>query len=64
MEERQKYDILESDEEIATMSREKFHTKVEKSIKMCAVKYLTIFTEGHSKTIEIRKQTFERKAYD
>ena len=63
MEERQKYDILESDEEIATMSRDKFHTKVEKSIKMCAVKYLTIFTEGHSKTIEIRKQTFERKAY-
>jgi hypothetical protein len=30
---------------------------------MCAVKYLTIFTEGHSKTEEIRKQTFESKAY-
>ena len=45
------------------MSRDKFFTKVENNIKICAVDYLTNFTEGHSKIQLIRKEKFERKQY-
>ena len=62
-EERQKHGISETDQQISIMSREKFQKIVEAKLKTSAVKHLTVFPEGHSKSEKIREDKFERKSY-
>ena len=62
-EERQKHGILETDQQISIMSREKLKKIVEAKLKTSAVKHLTVFPEGHSKREKIRQEKFERKSY-
>ena len=44
-----KYDMVESDDQIATMSQEKFKNLIKKKVKTQAIKDLYEMTQPHSK---------------
>ena len=61
--ERTSLNILESDDEIANMSRNKFSNLVDKKIKENVIKYLNELAEPHSKSEFIVSDKFEKKKY-
>ena len=61
--ERAKYEISESDDEISKMSQNKFRKIVEKKIHQHALKYLHGLASKHSKSTKIAAEKFEKKAY-
>ena len=61
--ERTSLNILESDDDIAKMSRNKFSNLVDKKIKENVIKYLNELAEPHSKSEFIVNDKFERKKY-
>ena len=61
--ERRALNILESDEEIAKMSRNKFKILVEKKIKENVIQYLNALAEPHSKSEFIVSEKFQKKKY-
>ena len=62
-EERQKYQIEESDEQIAVMSKECFKTSVNSKIEAHARNYLKDKAKNHTKSEMIAKDKFEKKKY-
>ena len=62
-EERKKYDILESDDEIASMTKQKFKSIVEEKIGKAALKYLQELKKKHSKSRNIPSDKIEVKQY-
>ena len=62
-EERQKYDLLLSDENISKMSQEKFRKLVKKKVHSHAVNYIHDLAGPHSKSEHIKNPKFERQAY-
>ena len=61
--ERAKYEISESDDEISKMSQNKFRKIVEKKIHQYALKHLNTMASKHSKSTKIAAEKFEKKAY-
>ena len=61
--ERTSLNILESDDEIAKMSRNKFSNLVDKKIKENVIKYLNELAAPHSKSEFIVSDKFEKKKY-
>ena len=61
--ERTSLDILESDDEIAKLSKNKFSKIVDKKIKEKAINYLNDLAEPHSKSEYIVSDRLERKKY-
>ena len=49
-EDRIKYGVTESDEQIASMPQEKFKTLIKKKVKIHAIKYLHEMAQPHSKS--------------
>ena len=62
-EERMKYDISESDDDIAKTSQDKFRKIVEKKVNQFAIKYLKGLAEKHSKSSKLAAQQFGKKDY-
>ena len=62
-EEKIKYNLTESNEQILKMSKQKFRKKVKQKILSHAVKYLKEIAEPHSKSIGIRHNSFKRQPY-
>ena len=62
-EERIKYGILETNEEICKMLKTKFRKIVKKSIKLHATKYLDDLAKPHSKSAKIRNNLLKKKSY-
>ena len=58
-----KYGILESDEEISEMSQTRFKKIVEKKLHESALKYLKDLANKHSKSTLISEEKFGKKAY-
>ena len=61
--ERENNCILQTDEEIASMSKERFRRIVDEKVGIGAVKYLNNLAEPHSKSDLIVTDTFEKKLY-
>ena len=55
--------ITQTDEQIASMSREQFKNIVDSKVTSHAVKYLNELAEPHSKSDFIVDDKFERKSY-
>ena len=62
-EERVKYDLLISDEDVSKMSQEQFRKLVKKKVYSHAVKYIHDLAEPHSKSERLQNPKFERQAY-
>ena len=62
-EERIKYCIIETNEEICKMSKTKFRKIVKKKIKLHATKYLDDLAKPHSKSAKIRHNVLKKKSY-
>ena len=61
--ERRDNHVMQTDEEIACMSREKFKTLIDKKVEASAVKYLNKLAEPHSKSDFLVSEKFEKKPY-
>ena len=62
-EERSKYGITETDENISKMSKTKFKKIVKLKLKTHAIKYLRDLAEPHSKSTGIKNNKFEKQSY-
>jgi hypothetical protein len=62
-EERKKYGLVESDETIAKMSQEKYRNLVKKKVFSHAVEYLHAVASPHSKSDNLKNESFQRQAY-
>ena len=62
-EERSKYNILETNEEIAKMSKSKFRKICKIKIKLHATKYLDDMSKPHSKSAGIRQNGLKKQTY-
>ena len=58
-----KFKISESDEQISQMSKEKFRQIVKKKIETHAIKYLNTLAENHSKSEKIVNYQFKKREY-
>ena len=61
--ERVKYNIMESDQTISTMSQEKFRSVVKTKVYTHAVQYIHDLAEPHSKSEKIVNPNFKRREY-
>ena len=62
-EEREKYDILESDDDISKISQERFRNIVKKKVYSSAVKYLHDMASPHRKSDGLKNPLFEKQPY-
>ena len=61
--ERDKYEVTETDEEIAKLSKPKFRKVIKQKIKSHAIKYLKKMSEPHSKSAGIQNNSLKKQPY-
>ena len=62
-EDRIKYGVTESDEQIASMPQEKFKTLIKKKVKIHAIKYLHEMAQPHSKSENLINKDLAKQPY-
>ena len=63
MKDRKELNISHTDNEIAAMSQDMFRNLVKKSIERKALTHLNSLAMGHSKSVDLVKNRFERESY-
>ena len=62
-EEKEKFSVTESDDQIACMSQGKFKNMIKKKVKKHAIQYLHQLAQPHSKSDNLEKNKFKRQQY-
>ena len=60
---KEKFNIIERDEDIKKLTKEKFKTIVRKKVEEHAIKYLNDRAKGHSKSEKITNYNFKKREY-